>query len=499
MTNKRVDVDGTTASRVVDVDYENTEGGDIGQANITVGNTASNRTLFAPGALVEVYYEDPSSPGSFVKDWTGEVIGNPSNQSKRNLTLEVEAETKIAQIEYGKVNRPFVEMDSGAIVREAVEKTVEPYTRPQYIHKGDDLANWSSNATYFELSAINSKGLNEYGSDVFFVGMKEDQSGTFRVTYDDVAFGEAPGRRILKAETRLLVNNDGNVFEGEVELRDHDGISYVWELDLPGFGGFTTFELPTEDAVSIGSDVGDLDGSGELEYRFEVKGGLPEDRAIAIDMFRTVPFGLEDRNTGLSTSGVEDTGRTETRRFESASILEVATTIASEDGAVVYVDDTDTLVFESAGDTRVDPSLDLVDDDNPPVVDIQVDRDFDVRNRVTIQGKGDLQETFEDASSIDFYGGGNATPKQEPIVDKSLRTQDQLEARARGFLRDNAWEDSAIVFTVGSAKWRDVTVGNAIEVKWDSEDIARDTFVIDSVGSTPEGYVTIGLSGNTTA
>jgi hypothetical protein len=295
------------------------------------------------------------------------------------------------------------------------------------------------------------------------------------------------------------VNNRGNVFTGEVELRDHDGISYVWSLDVPGYGGFQTYDLAVEDARNVGSSAGELSGTGKLEYRFDAEGGLPEDRAVAIDMFRTVPFGLEPRGTGLSTSGVEDTGRTITRRFEGAAILEVINTIASEDGAVVYIDDNDNLVFESAGDTLVDPSLNLIDDDNPPVVDVSVDRDFDVRNRVTVQGKGDLQDTYEDPASIDFYGGGDATPKQEPIVDKSLRTQNQLEARARGFLRDNAWDDTAITFTVGSAAWRDVQVGQGIEVKWDSEGIDRSTFIVSSVGVTPEGYVTIGLTGNTTA
>ena len=253
-----------------------------------------------------------------------------------------------------------------------------------------------------------------------------------------------------------------------------------------------------EDA-DVGASVGELSGTGKLEYRFTSDGGLPESRAIAIDMFRTTPFSLRDRGTSLSTAGVEDTGRTITRRFEASSILEVATTVAGEEGAVVYVDTDDVLHFESAGDTHVDPSLNIIDDDSPPVVDVKVNRDFDVRNRVTVQGKGDLQATYEDAASIDFYGGGSATPKQEPIVDKSLRTNDQLEARARGYLRDHAWDDSAIRFTIASARWRAVTVGQAIDVKWDSENIGRKTFVVDKVGSTKDGYVTIGLTGNTTA
>jgi len=492
MTNYRVDVDGTTATKVIDVDYEKTTGGDIGQANITVGNTQTNRNLFAPAAVVEVFYEDPNNAGSYVKDWVGEVIGNPSNKSKRNLTLEVEAETKVAQVEYGKVNRPFIEMDSGAILREAIDKTVEPYTRPKYVHRGDDLSNWSSDATYFELGEINSKGLNEYGRDVFFFGLKEGQSGTFEATYDAVSFSEAPGGRILKAETRMLVANQGNVISGEIELVDDDGNSYVWELEIPGYGGFETYELPVEDAEVNGSSA-QLSGSGKLEYRFSVDGGLPEDRAIAIDMFRTTPFALNDRGTAISTSGIEDTGRVITRRVDD-SILSLAETLSQEDGAVFYVDESDVAHYETAGDTHVDPSLNI--DSSTTIVDVDVDRDFDVRNRVTVQGKGDLQATFEDSSSIEFYN--TEAPKEEPIIDKSLRTRDQLETRARGFLRDKAWEDTAVEFTIGDAAYRDVTVGQAIDVTWSPEDIDG-TFTISKVGSTPEGYVVIGLTGNTSA
>ena len=129
-------------------------------------------------------------------------------------------------------------------------------------------------------------------------------------------------------------------------------------------------------------------------------------------------------------------------------------------------------------------------------LEADVDRDFDVRNRVTVQGADDLQATYEDTGSIDFYNV--EAPKEEPITDTSIRTESGLEARARGFLDDNAWEDTAMTFTLADEEYRNVGVGEAIDVTWGPEDIDG-TFIVSNVSTTTEGYVSVGLTGNTTA
>lgn len=489
----KVEVDGTTVTQVIDVDYETGSNNEIGGGTITVANTGTNRSLFESGSNVVIKVEDDDEPGTFVKDWQGEVIGKPSNADKRNLSLEVDVESKAAQAEYGKVGRPFIEKDSGAIVREMFETEVDPYSRPRFIHRGSSIDGWSSNASYFERGRIRSKSIYEYGNDIIFFGLSEGSRGWYRATYDGVPERAAPGRRILEFETRLLANNDGNVMSGEVELRDYDGISYVWDLDLPGYGGFETYKFAVEDAEEIGEDAGELTGEGKLEYRFRAKGGLPESRAVALDMARTTPFRTTTRESGLSTDGVEDTGRTVTRRFDK-SILEAANDLAVEDGAIVYVDTDDVVHYETEGDVRVDADLDVVEDETR-VVDVEVDRDYDdIRNRVQVQGKDDIQATFEDTSSIDFYNVEAA--KEEPIIDTSLRTEDDLEDRARGYLSRHAWEDSAIVFTIADRRYRSVNVGNSIGVNWPSEDLTG-TYIVAGTGSTTEGYVTLRLRGNT--
>jgi len=492
MTNFQVEVDGTQATNLIDVTYDRTEGGDVGQAVITVMNSDANRTLFASGADVVIKREDPSNPGTYEDDWVGEVIGTPSNANRRNATLEVEAETRSGQLEYGKVGRPFIETDTGAIVREAVNKQVEPETSPVFVTTGSSVSDWSSDANVFELGEISEKSLNEFGSDVLYADFKEGEGGEWYLRNTSLGTTIVPGRRLLKVEMRILVNNRGNVFDAELEVRDHDGVNYTWNVPVPGYAGFETYELEPEDAT-YGS--GSLSTDGSVELRVSTDGGLPEDRALALDMIRTTPFSLNSRNVSISTAGVEETGRIRTRRIDG-SILDVAQILATEDGAVVYVDNDDVLHYETAGDVAVDPSLNITDDGSTSVVDADVDRDYDVRNRVTVQGADDLQATFEDTGSIGFYN--TKAPKEEPITDTSIRTKEGLEDRARGFLVENAWEDTAMSFTIADAAYRDVTVGKAIDVTWGPEDVDG-TFIVSNVETTDEGYVSVGLTGNTTA
>lgn len=492
MPNVNVKVGGTTATQVIDVEYDTTEGGDVGQALITVGNTQTNRDLFSFGSDVVIEREDPNNPGTYNTVWRGEVVGKPSNTQQRNVTLDVECETKIGQIEFGKVGRPFIERDTGTIVKNMVEEVVEPETKTHFVTVGSDLTDWSSDAQNFELGKITDRQLNEYGHDFFYLDFGEEESGTWKLTNTSIGSSTLPGRRILKMEMRMLINNPGSVFDGALEIRDYDGINYVWDLDLPDYVGFKDYELLPEDATF--PDSPSLTTNGTVELRLENTGGLPEDRALALDMIRATTFSVNDRGTSVSTAGVETTGRTVTRKLEG-SVLNVATKLATEDGAVVYLDKNDVLHYESAGDTTTPPGLNIKESGSEHIVDADIDRDGDVRNRVTVQGKGDLQATFEDAGSIQFYN--SEAPKEEPIVDTSIRTRDGLEARARGYLNEHAWEDTAMTFTLAEPEYEDVEVGQSIDVEYSSEDVSG-TFIVSNVKTTPEGYIRIGLTGNTT-
>jgi len=479
MTTPIVEVEGIEPTDVVDVSYTNAKGNQIGTAKITVANTGANRSLFVSGADVTI-----TEGGSRV--WSGEVIGKPSNADRSNLTVEIEAETKAAQAEYGKVNRPFIAMSRSDILREAVDFEVDERIRSRMISTASSTTDWSSSAPIFERTN-DTIGINEYGSNTLFIGMPGGTSGTVTTTYDSIPSNATPGRRLLALETRFLVNNAGDLFDAFVELTDHDGIRYRWEVDLPTGAGWNMVELPFDDA-DVTTDAGDP----RFTLRLEITGTLPDSRAAAIDMVRATPFSLRSRGSGIDVNAF-DTDDEITRRVDK-SILTLANELATEAGATVYVDTDDVIRFEQAGTRTFDKSIDYADD-SIAVVDVDVNRDYDVKNQVVVQGKDDLQASFEDSASIQFYNV--EAPRPEPINDPSLRTRDQLEARARGFLRENAWDDSAITFTLAGSDWREATVGEVIPVDWPPEDIVGD-FEIDAVGRTTEGYTQIGLTGTVT-
>jgi len=477
-TSPEVLVDGTRATQVIDVEYENTTGSSIGSATVSVANTNANRSLFKPASRVEI-----RKNGSTV--WSGEVLGKPSNTSGRNLTLDVEAETFAGQAEYGKVTRPFVELSRADIVRQAVDKQIKPFTDTKKITYAETVTDWSANDVVDDLEKTDdSKGINEFGQDTVFVGMRNGSSGTGTVTYDAVPTSAVPGRRVLEVETRLIVNNRGDVFDLSLTVVDDAGIAYTWTIDAPTGSSSKTYKLPVEDATI---ETGDTPLTARLDA--EISGVLPDSRAIAVDMIRTTPFELVDRGTDL-TADVDDTDDKITRQVNK-SVLSLADDIATEVGATAYVTADQTLRFETQAPSA---QYSITDDTSTGVVDVDVDRDFDVKNQVTVSGKDDLQATFTDSSSVQFYN--SSVPKPEPITDTSLRTSEQLETRARGFLAENAFEDSAIEFTLAGAQWRDVSAGEVIDVTYPPESI-NGTFLIDSVGRTPGGFVTIALTGQT--
>jgi len=196
MTRFLIEVNGTKATDVADVEYERTEGESIGSAQITVSNTDSNRSLFESGADVVVKREDTSNPGTFDTEWTGEVTSKPSNSNRRNATLEVTAETKAGQLEYGKVGRPFIQTDSGDIVRQAVEEVVEPETSTEFVTTGDAVGSWSSDANVFELANIAEKSLNDFGADLLYADFAQGETGEWYIRNTSVGASILPGRRI---------------------------------------------------------------------------------------------------------------------------------------------------------------------------------------------------------------------------------------------------------------------------------------------------------------
>lgn len=485
MTNYKVEVDGTTASNIIDVSYNKPASGSIGEATITVGNSNTNRSLFEPGATVVIKVEDPDTPGTFEVDWRGEVISKPSNASRENLSLEVTAETTAAQAEYAKVTRPFIERTNSEVIEDGVAEVVDPEPVVVDIHKAESTTNWSQNFADFELMDTVSDIVRD-GSDALYFGIPPGTSGTKYAEY--TGGPTVTGRRLDRFETRFLLADKGAYFDAAVYVVDGAGIQYKWSIETTGRAENVLYELPVEDADEVKTNADYPNGT--LRYEFTTDGNIPDERALMIDSAAAIEFRTETRSTDLTTD-VEPTTRKATRRLND-SVLNIANNFADEDGYTAYIDSSNVLSYKRSGSVDAPVSIDYANND-ALVVDVTVDRDFDVRNVVTIQGKDDLRETFESTQSIDFYNV--RAPKEEPIDDPTLRTTDGLRRRARGFLADEAFDDGAIVFTVGNSDFRDVIPGQLMSITWPPEGL-DDDFVVGSVGRTTQGYTTISLSGN---
>jgi hypothetical protein len=473
-----VTIGGTSVSRVASVSYGQGDESELGTATVEAANTASNRSF---GYGEEVIIQ---------RDGTTEFVGvleeKPSGGG-RNLLVEFKARDKRASLHYEEVHRPFYEQDSGQVIRETVENQTRP-RNPVDVFLGDDLTDWTSDIDVFQLADIPEQSLYNRGSDLLFLYFKKESTGSYQATLDPIPSNAAGNRSLLWFETRYLFNNAGGYFTGEVELVDDSGVSYVWDLEIPDGNPFQKVRYKAQEATSDGSE---LSGSNKLQFRFDIQGNLPEPRAGVIDFGRARPFDLVSRDAGVNapSSKVLDSGREITRRFDQ-TILEVIQKLSVEDGATSFVDTSDDLHYEPAGDSAAPVSIDY---SSTRVTDASFDRDStDIVNRVRVQGANDLQLTLQSSGSIAFYG---VAPRDKPLVVKSIQNEEELRDYGEGFLDENAWNDSAFSFTIADAAYRAVTVGQEIDVSWSPEDIDG-TFVVSGKDVKDGGKVELSFTGS---
>lgn len=471
-----VTIGGASVDGLMDVNFKGADTEEIGEAEIEVKNNNFNRS-FNYGEEVIVKRD-----GSTV--WTGYLEKKPPT-GDRNLRLNLTARDKREELQYVEVHRPFYDMDSGEVVRNMVNKAVDPQS-PVFIHTGDDLTNWTSDIGTFELAQIPNQDINEYGTDLLFAYWEEGRTGEFTATFDSVPATAADDGQILWLETGFLFNNRGNFFEVEVELRDHSGTNYVWDLPIPDGTEYVEQKLPAEEATTSGAE---LTSNGTLEYRITISGELPEARAGVIDYARTRPFETGDRDTGFTVNNVQDTGRNIIRRMDS-TVFEAVAKLATEDKAVSFIDENDDLHYQPAGDTDAPESITY---SGTRVVEVEADKDAtDITNKVTVQGAGGLQRTLQDTGSIQFYG---VSERAEPLVNKEIQNEDELRAYGEGYLDKNAWSDTDLTFTIADSAYKNVVVGQRIQVTWPPQDLDG-TFTVSETETDTAGKVKIGITGS---
>lgn len=486
MVTYDVQVEGSSVDALLEVSTSSEDEGAIGKATALIGNTPSNRNIRS-GDDAAVYKN-----GSI--EFRGKVIGDP-RFGDDNAALELVIADGRYELQKLTVNRPFYQMDTGEILREAINKQIRPLSR-EYISLMEDDANWSTEAEEFTTTDFDSDKYREYGDNMLFLGWRKGAFGVYKTTFAGVPNDAIPGDgQIQELVTRFLVNNRGQKFNVEVGLCDNVANQYVWAVENPR-SGFEEYNLKAQEARTSGSLIEESEmNPGTLMYAVDIQGTLGEPRAILLDVAYTKPFLLDDRTPSLDPAKVQDSGRVITRRFDE-SVFEMFKTFSTEDNATSYVTLSDELVWEPAGQTLSEKSIDYA---TTPIVNADIDRDYDsIVNEVTVQGAGNIQVTVTADSSIQFYG---ISSRQEPITDKDIQTESEAIDRGRGYLEDNAWTDTALSFTIADTSYSTVRVGEAIPVEWNPPggDSVIGEFIVGSVTQDDTGYITITMSGNYTS
>ena len=464
-----VTIGGTEPEAIVDVATGAGSSAGLGRATITVGATAANKQ-FGSGERLTV------KRGGDV-DFLGYTTARPARTTEG--TLEIEAFDTRYELKKETVNRVFYNMDSGAIVRDLVERRATALDA-RTIHQGDVLDGWRSDAPRFSLCNITSRQLNDFGSDLLFVGFPADTEGSFAATYSDLEAGDVPGDgQLLSLASRLLVNDPGDHISVTVELCDTAGNSYVWR-DIDTRTSFSTVELLAEEA--------DADGDlppGSFAYRFDLTGKLSDDIGIAIDHAAATPFALDGRDTEMTTNNVQDTGRTITRRTERGA-LELLQDLETEDGYTSYTDADNDLHYEPTGEGS---QLSIVRGETR-VTSASFPTDYDsIDNAVVVKGANEVQVSRRDPASIEYYGLSERT---EPIVDREIQTESEAGDRASGYLDEHAWTDTVATFEIGDARFQGVRESQGIRVEWPPQGLSG-TYTVESKQVDAAGIVTVAI------
>jgi hypothetical protein len=478
MPDWTVEIEGSPLTEVSHVNRINGDESELGKAAVEVANIPANRAV------------ESGDDGRILRNgdeiFRGKVTKAPT-KGQTGEQIEYTLKDKRVVLEYIESHRPYYQMDPGAIIREAINKQADVRS-PVTVSVADNTSNWSTNIPEFGTIGSAPKQLYEFGSDALFAGWRGGSEGDYHLTYTNVPSSAIPGDgQIVRLTTRMLVNNRGSQVETEVDLRDNAGNNYIWQPERTLFN-YDSYEFLAENAETTATIGSKLQTDGAIQFRFNLKGELPEPRAVSIDHIETLPFALKSRTTSLSTNNVQNTGNTITRRLDE-SVLTTLKTFAVEEQYASWVDTNDDLHFEPAG--SIGSGNDIVRG-TTSVTDAEFNRDYDeIVNKVTVQGAEEIQVTAVDNASVKFYG---LSEREEQIVDSEIQTEAEAERRATGFLQENAWDDGAMSFEIADATYENVRVGQTIKVEWPPENINND-YVVSSVETDVNGFVTVNIGG----
>lgn len=464
-----VTIDGTTIDDVRSVQTSDRSSGSLGEAEIVALDSATLRSLVSPGATVTI-----PQPGT---DWTGYVDGERTIGRWRTIRArEYRGELKAAP-----QHTVFYDVARSQAVKTAATTETEPAGLTP-IHVASSTTDWTSNAPVFELYAGTRAGLYDWGTDLLFLGARDGYARTLTATYSNVTT-DTIRDGIMELQTRLLVNDRGAGWDTEIELVTPGGTTYLWTPETPT-SGFETLQLPAEEATTDGQ----VQSTGTLQYRFSPRASLTAPTGIMIDNAHTKPFDRVSRNNSLTTTGVEATNDSITRRVD-VPVGKFIADLAVEAGYEWWVDGQELNFTDSGGSQGLSITTDA------PVYEVEDDRDYDaIRNVVEVQGADGVGVTVTEPTSIAFYG---PVPRREPIIDTSIQTVEEARERGNGYLANNAFDDGNVTFSILDEEYLRLSAEDLIPVTWSRLGIDGIFTVSEVEGEAPRAHVSITASSAT--
>jgi len=180
-------------------------------------------------------------------EFRGNIKQLPSGDTKSAYT--VKARQKIADaFNFPANNRIFYETDSGEVMRDLIQEDIREKGL-SINNTGDDLSQVTSNAPVFELGNFPRISPQQVGDDIVFLGFPDSlvDKTRYNVTFSDI---QPDGDRIQQINLRMILNNNGGVFNFKVQYISPKNENMVWDLG-DRLNGVVELELSIDEAEPI--------------------------------------------------------------------------------------------------------------------------------------------------------------------------------------------------------------------------------------------------------
>lgn len=440
----KLEINNKSTTDILEISYNSRTGSDSEVAKITIPETSTTES-FSLGDDAKLYEN-----GNII--FRGTYEGHKQSDDKGFIDLKIDGYKQYLSNQ--RVNRLFIREDTGDIIKSAINKK-SSHKDKRVVYQGNSTTNVSTtNTEYFELLDADSSKYSKIGDNMVWQGWEK---GTSSVT------------------DTVTISNITDLKDGidNLQIRIIDNISIQANVKIKLYAYSTEFIFNLDNSENRGNiytfypgkaeEINSSNRNGEIDIEVEINGEIQEGRAIGIDYIALTPYILEDRNINIDTSGINTTGRTISRRFDS-SLNDLIEQLEKEDNYDFTVNEKKAVYRPSSKDKVTDMSIIKGSTD---IVSVSENTDIqDVKNNVQIQAQKDKNINMKNPSSTEEYGNQE---RNETRVNTNIRTEQEAKSAAQGELKKTAFNKSTYTFSIMNDKYESLIeeVGNRIEVQYE--------------------------------